>query len=468
MISIEQYRATVGGWQGRMKKEEMKLGRCYIDLERKGELLLSAAVILILLCIGGVELNPGPTPSRKEERENMDAFKRAVKEVVEEVGPFEQIKNMIKEQTREFERMEVWLREKTEGITVQVRHNTGEVAALREEIGRIEKENLKLKIEVEANTLHRRKKCLFIYGVPEELREDKVLTTYKVVDLIQGKLKLNFSEVDIDDVQRVGKIRGKRPIKLELFSTLMADAVVRSASNMQREKIWIKRDVGWETIRNEKILRKHKIRAINQGLRATIKGQELVVAGRNWKKIWTVNGLIDLDRRIKEDEEKVSSATKGRKVRSDISISMDLEMKAKRAEEEGSSAASSGENRQNTRSNSVSVIIGSSSEKCQERQSEVLSGSTNNGKERAVDGQCRREAEEQRGNEGKENEQQEAERAGCSGVVRQDQGIKVSPKLTYEYLAQNLSLSIGRDRRYTDNMMRARLKVVKNNNIVSK
>ncbi|XP_068087008.1 hemolymph lipopolysaccharide-binding protein-like [Anabrus simplex] len=53
-----------------------------------------------------------------------------------------------------------------------------------------------------------------------------------------------------------------------------------------------------------------------------------------------------------------------------------------------------------------------------------------NGKERAVDGQCSREAEEQMGDGGKKSEQQEAERAECSGVVRQDQGTKVLLLLT--------------------------------------
>ncbi|XP_068083942.1 uncharacterized protein [Anabrus simplex] len=82
----------------------------------------------------------------------------------------------------------------------------------------------------------------------------------------------------------------------------MAHIVIVNAGNMQREKIWIKRDVGSEAIRNSKILKKHMIRARIQGLGAVIRGQELIVSNGSRNKTWTVNKLMVLEEKIKQEE----------------------------------------------------------------------------------------------------------------------------------------------------------------------
>ncbi|XP_066996185.2 peptidoglycan recognition protein [Anabrus simplex] len=82
----------------------------------KGEMLMVAAVVTVLLVIGGVEVNPGPQNSGNMNWEDVEVIRKVVKEVVEELCPFEQLKRMIQEHVKEHARTRRWIEENTNEV----------------------------------------------------------------------------------------------------------------------------------------------------------------------------------------------------------------------------------------------------------------------------------------------------------------------------------------------------------------
>ncbi|XP_068083611.1 uncharacterized protein [Anabrus simplex] len=245
-------------------------------------------------------MNPGPDMSWEDWERIKGMIGEAIKSSTGEIL----VNELKKEQAKGFEDMKSWFKDQWGATEKRLEENERVTRVLKEQVKDLEKEVTFLKNELGIVNQQRMKKCIYIYGLQEERNEDRVQLIYKVVDLVQNKLKLNFSEVDMDDIERVGKVKGRRPVKVKMMSTIMADIVLRNAKNLQGERIWISKDLGKEGSENIKILRKHLGRAKHQGLKAFIKDQRLVVTNGVWWRVWSVAKLKKMEEGLKQEEER--------------------------------------------------------------------------------------------------------------------------------------------------------------------
>lgn len=115
---------------------------------------------------------------------------------------------------------------------------TKKVEKLKEE----KEEEIKIMAEkIEKMEQHRKRKSIRIYGVIENNRENVI---EKALEVLNGKLKLNLRDHDLENCFRIGKTRnGKRPIMIGFTKENVKKAAVQNRGKLKGTGISVTEDV---------------------------------------------------------------------------------------------------------------------------------------------------------------------------------------------------------------------------------
>lgn len=185
----------------------------------------------------------------------------------------------------------------------------GKLTQVIEELKKTKQENIQLRERVEKQegkieSLEReiRKKNLVLRGVEENEREGSGETVDKVAQVVKAMGVGMEVQQDIDEVRRIGKPRDGviRPILLKLTTINKKWEILGQSKKLRGTDIWVDEDYTKEVIEERKILYPQVKMARENGHRAFIKHNKLIIDGEAYKgREWETK-----QQRIREEEGK--------------------------------------------------------------------------------------------------------------------------------------------------------------------
>ena len=168
---------------------------------------MAVPIIAVLLIIGGVELNPGPTHNAKVTLQDLH-------------GKLNEITEILGTHTNETKKKLEDIDLKWSGLKTEVEHIKSDITNLKESLN-------------EHRWLDRnsRKHNLIVYGFNESANESRWDLCYALLDLFAKELQVNISDNMIDDCFRMGKSKKRRLALIRFTSILLRDSV------LEREKL---------------------------------------------------------------------------------------------------------------------------------------------------------------------------------------------------------------------------------------
>lgn len=121
----------------------------------------------------------------------------------------------------------------------------------------VEKENEVLRNKIESLERNQRKNNIIVFGIE---RSENYINADYIIALIKDLLNIELVESDISDVYPLGKSRNS-PIKIEFTSYLRKLAILKNAKKLKDSRLSISQDFTERQRRENKILRKHMIKA---------------------------------------------------------------------------------------------------------------------------------------------------------------------------------------------------------------
>ncbi|KAJ4449616.1 hypothetical protein ANN_01019 [Periplaneta americana] len=225
-VDLYVYRSRIGMFSIRRVKEERRW-----ESGKKKELKWAiGAVIVMILIMGGIEVNPGPKSVKNEE------MRELIKEEMK-LG-FIKINQEIKLQVQDFSQT-------ITNLKTNMENNNKRIEELQQLNSQLEK-----KISDLENS--QRKKNLLILGINEDEREYGE-ETYTAVRRVCWEL----SEVDIDGhIEEVYRVRkGKfRPILLKFQNLRTKEMIMNRVKNARGTKLRFVNDLSYEVRRRRKLL----------------------------------------------------------------------------------------------------------------------------------------------------------------------------------------------------------------------
>lgn len=131
--------------------------------------------------------------------------------------------------------------------------------------------------------LHKRRHNLILFNLYENETSETHLKSM-LIEIIQRLVDSNFKEHDIDDVYRLGKKipQKTRPVILSLVSYSKLKSIILQSKSFKRENIGISKDFPKEISDARKRLQPLLQQLKQEGRRAFLRADELIVDGIKW------------------------------------------------------------------------------------------------------------------------------------------------------------------------------------------
>lgn len=251
-VDINVYRARIGCFNSRRKVVDKKK-----DYSGWEQLLWAIGTILaVLLIIGGVEANPGPTTGLEET-------------IL--AGVREEIRKGLEDIRQQMEQTRIELKQLRTGVYEKIETNS-------ENIGKLQQENNRLQFRIDNLEANQRKKNLIFFGIQEERWEGR-LDTYDIVFQICGEFfNMFLNENHIEEVFRVGRGRN-RPIIVKFASMHTKECIMSRLKNLKGTKIRVDQDFSFEVRNKRKLLTPFMKEARLKGNFATLVNDKLKING---------------------------------------------------------------------------------------------------------------------------------------------------------------------------------------------
>lgn len=267
-ISTEQWRARVGGWAGRGFPSPRRAPSKCSGSEWPLAALYVAAVIAVILVIGGVEMNPGPVSNDE------------IADVLS--GMRDSITNELK------------------SINLNITNLGHEIKEAREHRTDLDNRLIHLADKVDYIENQSRRNNIVFYGIEErdgweswEVSERLVLEVLQMMDISIGNM-------EIDRAHRVGKRKGRRPIVARFAFFKRREEILRGGRKLHNTGLAVSEDFS-DRVRYVRFqLKPHLEKARTEGHQATLRYDKLVVDGM----AYSLEELCAREERLRQDAEK--------------------------------------------------------------------------------------------------------------------------------------------------------------------
>lgn len=262
-IDIAAYRARIGRYNACKVFVSAKAGSN--NNECKCAVIVAAAIISILLIIGNVEINPGPTSGSKSGSDNNNDIKDFMIQINDRMnGMSEQLRIILSQN----EEVRAGHKELVEANKVL----DGKIAGVKSDVNLVKYSYKEYEKEVRRNNL-------VIFGVDELGYERNIDTCYIVLDILAKFCGMNISENVVNNAYRLGRGR-RRPIILKLNNFFVKEHILENVYKLKGSKIVIENDYTKEVREVRKCLVNFMKKARQQGMRASISHDKLRINGR--------------------------------------------------------------------------------------------------------------------------------------------------------------------------------------------
>ncbi len=245
MVSTEQWRAAIGRWvRGCLPRGGGARG----SAQGLGLLasVLGAAVVAVLLAIGGVELNPGPPTNG----DIIDTINRNHREMIDRID------------------------------VLQAR-----VASAEGTVQSLQTANERLARKVDYLENQSRRNNIIVTGIPEQQNESWVDSKSCILGLAE-QLGVRLELHDIERAHRTGRRRHGQPrmIVAKLASFRKREELLRAAREYlsRNSSVRVREDLSWAVRQTRKALIPFLQEAKASGRQASIRFDKLVVSGRSF------------------------------------------------------------------------------------------------------------------------------------------------------------------------------------------
>ena len=204
--------------------------------------------------MGGVERNPGPAKTI----EDLDIKLNKITEIV--------ASHASKTETR-LENFDT----KWSGLKKEVETMKQDIHKLQD-LGWVERSN--------------RKHNLIVYGLNEDINENRWDLSYKLLDLFNKELQINICDYMVDDCYRLGKKKNTRPVSISFTNTFTRDSILERAKLLKGTNIFLGRDHDYNTRNIRAQLIPYMRDARNKGKHAILRYDKLITEGKEVKATW--------------------------------------------------------------------------------------------------------------------------------------------------------------------------------------
>ena len=217
---------------------------------------VTVALITTLLIIAGVESNPGPTENVEKTMAGLDSKLNKITEILGKHA---------EETKMKLEVMDA----KWSGIHKEIEEMKMDITKLKEKIN-----------EQRWMEKNHRNHNIIVYGMNENMNENRWDVCCAVQELMARELQLNISDMSIDDCYRIGKSKNRRPILVKFTSKLTRDSVLERSKLLKGTGIFLEKDYEKSVRETRKQLIPFMKEARGKGRHAVMRGDKLIVEGR--------------------------------------------------------------------------------------------------------------------------------------------------------------------------------------------
>ena len=186
------------------------------------------------------------TQTPMKQQKISDLFNRDVAEMSEEGGEHNPT---IESVLGNMQKLETLLRriikEEVSRLTEQIIHLTEDNKKLKDNVMKVEKENLILKYEINNLEQYTRRENIRIFGVKDSAWEQGDKSTTLAIDIIKTKMKINIREEDIEAAHRVGRFKAdkNRAIIVRFSSRRVKERVMVEKKKLKGTGIFVSEDL---------------------------------------------------------------------------------------------------------------------------------------------------------------------------------------------------------------------------------
>lgn len=271
MVDVGTWRARIGSWAGKVRVARRSLMASNGATVSTINTVLCAAVIAILLIIGGVELNPGPTTTTDEKLD-------AIMAKVEKLDSMEENVLMIKNQMSCVETKVNFLESKISDMEVTIESLSTANSDLIKQLNAMSRKEDYLENQSRRNNLVfrglREKE-----GGNESWRDCEEL----ILDVTRNVLGVAIQASDIERAHRVAGGKYPRAIVVKFLSFKKREEVFRNKKQLKGKTITINEDFSQRVLEDRRVLIPEMMSARADGWDAVVTFDKLKVNGRVYR-----------------------------------------------------------------------------------------------------------------------------------------------------------------------------------------
>jgi hypothetical protein len=239
----------------------------------------SGLVLVIILVIGGVEVNPGP----QTDQAKIDQILAYVKNQKKDSKLIKQMVEAYKQEMTEMRRGMDSLGPKFDQLSEVVTGMIKDYGELKEVFRECEASCRQLENKLRNGDDERRKNNIIIFGLEEQGEEKYFGTLDTVVKCLNETMKVDVNRENnenIDYVTRIGRKKGVRPILVKFISFSKKLQILKNKRNLAGSKIRVEEDLSIEDRKIRQELIPYLKDAKRKGHKAFLRKGSLIVDGR--------------------------------------------------------------------------------------------------------------------------------------------------------------------------------------------
>jgi hypothetical protein len=263
-VSIDVWRIRIGCFSPKCRQSKCILKNKLIVTIRKGFFLHCFVVICILLIIGGVESNPGPT--LQEIQELVTASENSL---------MSKIADLVNNSKQETINAINDVKTDVSNLTKQVSHLEKDLCDAKDKISALEKENKELcdKIDTLDNT---NRKCnLIVFGLAESTDCNDPVAEF--CNFISSSLGIAMTGAQVVRAYRMGQNNNKRPLFVSLINQKVKIDIMKNVGKLKGSKISISDDLTPKAREIRKLLVSRASYARSHGHDVKIRSKSLII-----------------------------------------------------------------------------------------------------------------------------------------------------------------------------------------------
>lgn len=153
----------------------------------------------------------------------------------------------------------------------------GDIKVLKDKIKALEEENKLVKGKLKYIERKIKQNNIFIYGLEEETEERQDTLLQEVLHVINHTLEVKLTPYEINNIYRIGKNKGKRPIILSFVTNLKKSEVLRNTRKLKGTNIAVSEDLIEEDRTERKLLVDTLKQVKRRNKKAIIRGNGIII-----------------------------------------------------------------------------------------------------------------------------------------------------------------------------------------------